>query len=182
MYYNGFYHLFYQYNPNGSVWGNIVWAHSVSTDLINWIKLPSAIYPSKHFDIQGCWSGSATILPGNHPVILYTGINSQGLQVQNYAIPANQSDPYLTEWHKPDNNPVIYPEIGVNETAFRDPTTAWFEGGHWKTLVSSRRKHRGIIYLYRSRDFVHWTKAKHSFYDVPMSGVAFFLQYCLLLM
>uniref|UniRef100_A0A804KWM9 Glycosyl hydrolase family 32 N-terminal domain-containing protein n=1 Tax=Musa acuminata subsp. malaccensis TaxID=214687 RepID=A0A804KWM9_MUSAM len=69
MYFNGVYHLFYQYNPNGSVWGNIVWAHSVSTDLVNWIALDPAIRPSKPFDINGCWSGSATVLPGNRPAI-----------------------------------------------------------------------------------------------------------------
>nr|CAD1824724.1 unnamed protein product [Ananas comosus var. bracteatus] len=72
MYYNGVYHLFYQYNPKGAVWGNIVWAHSVSTDLINWLALEPAIHPTEPFDINGCWSGSATILPGNRPVILYT--------------------------------------------------------------------------------------------------------------
>ncbi|KAL0344806.1 UNVERIFIED_CONTAM: Beta-fructofuranosidase, insoluble isoenzyme 2 [Sesamum radiatum] len=84
MYYNGIYHLFYQYNPKGAVWGNIVWAHSVSKDLINWKRLPNAIYPSKPFDKYGCWSGSATILPGNKPVILYTGIvDENNTQVQN---------------------------------------------------------------------------------------------------
>ncbi|PQQ19085.1 beta-fructofuranosidase insoluble isoenzyme 1-like [Prunus yedoensis var. nudiflora] len=72
MFFNGLYHLFYQYNPKGSVWGNIVWAHSISKDLINWDALPHAIFPSKPFDVNGTWSGSATILPGNRPVILYT--------------------------------------------------------------------------------------------------------------
>ncbi|KAK7833040.1 beta-fructofuranosidase [Quercus suber] len=81
MYYNGLYHLFYQYNPKGAVWGNIVWAHSVSKDLINWEPLEPAIYPTDHFDINGCWSGSATILPGNKPVILYTGIDPKNRQV-----------------------------------------------------------------------------------------------------
>jgi beta-fructofuranosidase len=40
MYYKGWYHLFYQYNPipkgrGGAVAGTMVWAHSVSRDLIN---------------------------------------------------------------------------------------------------------------------------------------------------
>ncbi|KAK4793794.1 hypothetical protein SAY86_011788 [Trapa natans] len=69
MLYKGIYHLFYQYNPKGAVWGNIVWAHSVSRDLINWKALEPAIYPSKPFDIGGCWSGSATLLPGDRPVL-----------------------------------------------------------------------------------------------------------------
>ncbi|XAR64711.1 Beta-fructofuranosidase [Bertholletia excelsa] len=173
MYYKGIYHLFYQYNPKGAVWGNIVWAHSVSTDLINWIPLEPAIYPSKPFDKYGCWSGSATILPDNKPIILYTGIVDQNnTQVQNYAIPANYSDPYLREWVKPDNNPVVSPGIGVNRTAFRDPTTAWWsKDGRWRILVGSRRKHRGMAYLYRSRDFTRWTKAQHPLHSVAKTGM-----------
>ena len=57
MYYNGVYHLFYQYNPKGAVWGNIVWGHAVSKDLINWKELEPALYPSKPFDKYGVWSG-----------------------------------------------------------------------------------------------------------------------------
>nr|GEW26045.1 glycoside hydrolase, family 32 [Tanacetum cinerariifolium] len=174
MYYKGFYHLFYQYNPKGAVWGNIVWAHSVSTDLINWIPLEHAIVPSEPFDKYGCWSGSATILPGNKPVIIYTGIAKQkpepGYQVQNYAIPANYSDPYLRKWIKPDNNPIIKP-IHQNVSSFRDPTTAWFNNGHWKLVIGSKTNYRGIAYLYKSRDFIKWTKAKHPFHtkrDVGM--------------
>ncbi|KAK1391550.1 beta-fructofuranosidase, insoluble isoenzyme 1-like [Heracleum sosnowskyi] len=173
MFYKGYYHLFYQYNPKGAVWGNIVWAHSVSKDLINWVALKPAIFPSKPFDKYGCWSGSATILPGNKPIILYTGIVSpapENTQVQNYAVPADYSDPLLRKWVKPDNNPLVSPH-SENSSAFRDPTTAWFDGGHWKMLVGSKRKHRGIAYLYRSRDFMKWSKAPHPLHSKADTGM-----------
>lgn len=172
MYFNGIYHLFYQYNPKGAVWGNIVWAHSVSKDLINWESLEPAIYPSKPFDRFGCWSGSATVLRGNKPVILYTGIvDENNTQVQNFAIPANLSDPYLREWIKPDSNPLIVADASVNKTAFRDPTTAWLgPDGHWRIAIGGRRKHRGMAFLYRSRDFFKWVKAKHSLHTQAGTG------------
>lgn len=115
-----------------------MWAHSVSKDMINWISLEPGNVPSKSFDKYGCWSGSATILTGNKPVILYTGIIAKnpkpGYQVQNYAIPANYSDPFLKEWNKPDDNPIVKP-THENVSSFRDPTTAWFNNGHWKMIV-----------------------------------------------
>nr|AFJ21580.1 cell wall invertase [Agave tequilana] len=172
MYYNGIYHLFYQYNPYGAVWGNIVWAHSVSTDMINWKALEPAIYPSKPFDVNGCWSGSATILPGNKPAILYTGIDPQNRQVQNIAFPKNLSDPYLREWVKPDYNPIIAPVNGINASAFRDPTTAWHgPDGHWRLVIGSKRKHRGMAIMYRSRDFIHWIRAKHPLHSANGTGM-----------
>ncbi|XP_021843022.2 beta-fructofuranosidase, insoluble isoenzyme 1 [Spinacia oleracea] len=171
MMYKGLYHLFYQYNPWGSIWGNIVWAHSVSKDLINWKALEPAIHGSEPFDINGVWSGSATILPGNRPAILYTGITANNVQVQNVAFPANLSDPYLQKWVKPVYNPIITPGPEMNISTFRDPTTAWWSGGHWNILVGSRRKHRGLVYLYRSRDFKTWTKAKHPLHSVSKTGM-----------
>ncbi|XP_060201156.1 beta-fructofuranosidase, insoluble isoenzyme 1-like isoform X1 [Lycium barbarum] len=172
MYYNGVYHLFYQYNPKGSVWGNIIWAHSVSKDLINWIHLEPAIYPSKKFDKYGAWSGSATILPGNKPIILYTGVvDVHRAQVQNYAVPANLSDPYLTKWIKPDDNPLIVPDNSINKTEFRDPTTAWMgQDGLWRIVIGSLRKHRGLAILYKSRDFMRWVKAKHPLHSSANTG------------
>ncbi|KAL5710597.1 beta-fructofuranosidase [Ranunculus cassubicifolius] len=172
MYYNGYYHLFYQYNPFGSTWGNIVWAHSYSTDLINWIPLEPAIYPSEPFDINGTWSGSATILPGNKPVIMYTGINGMNHQVQNVAYPKNSSDPLLREWVKPSYNPVIYPNRYMNQTAFRDPTTAWrTKDGKWKVAVGHKRNTRGKVEIYTSTDFKTWTRGKHPLHSVPGSGM-----------
>ncbi|KAL6900786.1 hypothetical protein ACP4OV_005462 [Aristida adscensionis] len=164
LYYKGWYHFFYQYNPKGAVWGNIVWAHSVSRDLINWVALEPAIEPSIPSDKYGCWSGSATTLPDGTPVIMYTGIDRPNInyQVQNVAYPKNSSDPLLREWVKPDYNPVIVPEGGINATQFRDPTTAWLgDGGAWRLLIGSvTNGSRGVAYVYRSRDFRRWARVR----------------------
>ncbi|XXG62758.1 hypothetical protein AAC387_Pa05g1071 [Persea americana] len=172
MFYNGIYHLFYQYNPKGAVWGNIVWAHSVSTDLINWKPLDPAIYPSEKFDIKGCWSGSATILPGNKPVILYTGVEQSNRQVQNAAVPKDPSDPYLKEWIKPSYNPIIDPDRAIDPSSFRDPTTAW-EGtdGQWRVVIGSKAGKEGTAILYKSKDFIHWEKAPHFMHSSKETGM-----------
>ncbi|XP_047081632.1 LOW QUALITY PROTEIN: beta-fructofuranosidase, insoluble isoenzyme 1-like [Lolium rigidum] len=164
LYYKGWYHLFYQYNPKGAVWGNIIWAHSVSRDLINWIALEPAISPSIPTDQYGVWSGSTTILHDGTPAILYTGIDrpSVNYQIQNIALPKNASDPLLREWYKPGYNPIAVPVAGINATQFRDPTTAWFAGKHWRMLVGPPAGDlRGEAILYRSRDFKNWTRAQH---------------------
>ncbi|CAN6248521.1 unnamed protein product [Urochloa humidicola] len=168
LYYKGWYHLFYQYNPKGAVWGNIVWGHSVSRDLINWVALKPAIVPSIASDKYGCWSGSATILPDGTPAIMYTGVNRPDVnyQVQNVAYPRNASDPLLRDWDKPDHNPIIVPRGGINATQFRDPTTAWRAPGdtHWRLLIGSATAGggaaaaHGVAYVYRSRDFRRWTR------------------------
>lgn len=174
MYYNGIYHLFYQYNPYGSVWGNIIWAHSVSTDMINWTPLEPAIIPSHPFDTNGAWTGSATIIQGNKPVILYTGVDMLNRQVINMAAPKNLSDPLLKEWLKPNHNPLMVPTQinGINASSFRDPTTAWWgPDGHWRVLIGSKIGATGMAILYRSRDFVHWTKARHPLHSSKGTGM-----------
>ncbi|XP_052181301.1 beta-fructofuranosidase, insoluble isoenzyme CWINV1-like [Diospyros lotus] len=174
MIYKGIYHLFYQYNPFGAVWGHIVWAHSTSTDLINWTPHSHAIYPSQPSDVNGCWSGSATMLPGGKPVILYTGINQDNQQVQNLAMPKNLSDPYLIEWIKSPVNPLMVPDNlnKINASSFRDPTTAWRgPDGKWRVIVGNKRKSRGMAILYRSKDFIRWTKAQHPLHSAKDSGM-----------
>ncbi|KAK4788009.1 hypothetical protein SAY86_019328 [Trapa natans] len=174
MIYKGLYHLFYQYNPNGSVWGNIVWAHSTSKDLINWSHHKPAIYPSQPADKLGCWSGSATILPDGKPAILYTGINPQNQQVQNIAFPKDLSDPYLVEWEKSPSNPLMAPTTSnkINASSFRDPTTAWLgSDGMWRVIIGSKIDRMGMAILYRSKDFLQWEKAEHPLHSAKDTGM-----------
>lgn len=74
LFHMGWYHLFYQYNPDLAVWGNITWGHAVSRDMIHWLYLPIALVPDKWFDINGVWTGSATLLPDGKIIMLYTGM------------------------------------------------------------------------------------------------------------
>ncbi|RZB97708.1 Beta-fructofuranosidase, cell wall isozyme [Glycine soja] len=174
MRYGGLYHVFYQYNPRGATWGNIVWAHSVSKDLVNWTPLDPALFPSQPSDINGCWSGSATLLPGNKPAILYTGIDSRNRQVQNLAQPKNLSDPFLREWVKSPKNPLMEPTSAnnIDSSSFRDPTTAWLgKDGQWRVLVGSLRETSGTALLYKSKDFVDWVQAEQPLHSTLGSGM-----------
>ncbi|TKY57985.1 Beta-fructofuranosidase, insoluble isoenzyme CWINV1 [Spatholobus suberectus] len=174
MYYKGVYHLFYQHNPEAATFGDkIVWGHSVSYDLINWIHLNNAIDPSEPYDINSCWSGSATIIPGKEqPVILYTGIDDKRHQVQNIAMPKNLSDPFLREWVKHSQNPVMTPPSGVEVDNFRDPSTAWQgKDGKWRVVIGAQNGDEGKAILYQSEDFVNWTVDPNPFYASDNTGV-----------
>ncbi|PWA50117.1 glycoside hydrolase, family 32 [Artemisia annua] len=174
MYYKGVYHLFYQYNPYGSTFNKtLVWGHSVSHDMVNWIHLQNALVPTNPFDKYSCWSGSATILPGNKPVVLYTGLDIKNQQVQNLAKPKNLSDPFLKEWVKYSGNPIIMtPPRGVKPDDFRDPTTAWKgDDGIWRVLVGGLRNNLGVAILYRSKDFVHWSLHDDPLYFWKNTGI-----------
>nr|CAA57389.1 beta-fructofuranosidase [Oxybasis rubra] len=176
MLFKGIYHLFYQYNPNGvKLRGPPVWGHSTSKDLVNWMPQPLTMEPEMAANINGSWSGSATILPGNKPAILFTGLDPNYEQVQVLAYPKDLNDPYLKEWFLAPKNPVMFPtpQNQINATSYRDPTTAWMlPDGNWRVLIGkSKRRQRGLSLLYRSRDFVHWVKAKHPLYSYERSGM-----------
>ena len=74
MYWQGEYHLFYQYNPYGPRHRTIHWGHAVSTDLVFWQHLPLALAPTPGSpDEDGCWSGCA-INDQGVPTLIYTGL------------------------------------------------------------------------------------------------------------
>lgn len=67
VYYNGYYHLYFQHNPYGNTWDDMHWGHARSTDLVHWELLPIALVPDRDLPMEGddrvgaMWSGSARV-------------------------------------------------------------------------------------------------------------------------
>ncbi|XVE65030.1 hypothetical protein DITRI_Ditri07aG0149200 [Diplodiscus trichospermus] len=172
LFYKGWYHFFYQYNPNAAVWGEIVWGHAVSKDMIHWLHLPLAMVADQWYDKNGVWTGSATILNDGKLVMLYTGSTTEAVQVQNLAYPADDSDPLLVKWVKYPGNPVLVPPPGIDNKDFRDPTTAWLTSeGKWRITIGSKINKTGIALVYDTKDFINYEQLDELLHAVPGTGM-----------
>ena len=123
VFYNGEYHLFFQHNPYGAVWGNMHWGHATSRDLIHWEEHGEALYPD---DRGPMFSGSAVVDwqnttgfgKDNKPpmVLMYTAAGKptvQGLAFSN-------DGRHFTKFA---DNPVLKQITPGN----RDPKVMWYE-------------------------------------------------------
>jgi beta-fructofuranosidase len=166
IYWNGKYHMFYQYNPDGAVWGNMHWGHAVSEDMVHWRHLPVALAPTAgSADAEGCFTGTAAVVDG-HVAILYTGVRASSLEeatIKDGHPPLRESqclafagDAELTVWTK-DAAPVIAaPPTGLQVNGFRDPSP-WKQSDLWYLVTACGLPNQGgAVLLYRSRDLRSW--------------------------
>ena len=75
--YQGQYHMFFQYHPYNSHWGPMHWGHAVSRDLLHWDFLPCALAPDMPYDKDGCFSGSAVELSDGRQMLMYTSVRHE---------------------------------------------------------------------------------------------------------
>lgn len=153
IYWDGTFHLFYQYNPNGPFHGTIHWGHASSVDLVQWRDHPVALAPTPGGpDAEGCWSGCAVDNNGT-PTFVYTGVNPQTV-----CLAVSTDD--LETWQKYPGNPVIAtppPEVAAHSGRdFRDPYV-WRENDAWWMVIGARREGvGGLTLLYRSPNLTEW--------------------------
>ncbi|MCC8172604.1 MAG: DUF4980 domain-containing protein [Parabacteroides sp.] len=152
VYKDGEYHLYFQYNPYGSVWGNMHWGHSVSRDLVHWEPLPVALAR----DTMGhIFSGSSVVDAANSAgygagsiVSFYTSASDKNGQIQCMAH-SNDNGRTFTKYEK---NPVLTPFDGLKD--FRDPKVFWYAPEEkWVMIVSADKEMR----FYSSDNLKDWT-------------------------
>jgi len=166
IYFNGHYHMFYQYNPNGAFWGDMHWGHAISPDMIHWQHLPVVLAPTPGGpDSEGCFSGTAVVQNGK-VVFLYTGVRTAPQDQATIKDGVNSlretqclaiaDDSSLTKFTKLAEPVIAAPPAGMKVTGFRDPSP-WRQGDAWYMVVGSGIPHQGgAVLLYRSKDLRIW--------------------------
>ncbi len=151
VYKDGEYHLYFQYNPYGSKWGNMHWGHSVSKDLVHWQHLDPAIARDT---LGHIFSGSTVIDKNNSAgygkdamIAFYTSASDEHGQIQCMAY-SNDNGRTYTKYEK---NPILTPFDGLKD--FRDPKVFWYEPAQkWYMIVSADKNMR----FYSSTDLKQW--------------------------
>ena len=154
FYKDGVYHLYFQYNPYGSMWGNMTWGHSTSTDLTHWTYEGTAIVP----DAWGAiFSGSCVVDKDNTAgfgkgavVAFYTSAKSTpwgDIQSQSMAYSLDNGKTFI----KYEHNPILT----SNERDFRDPKVFWYAPGkHWVMMLAVGQE----MQIYSSGNLKEWKK------------------------
>ncbi len=148
VYKDGEYHLFYQYNPYGSRWGNMNWGHAISRDLVSWEHMPVAISPD---GLGTIFSGSAVVDKNNTSgfgagaiVAFYTQASARQMQSIAYSTDNGRT------FKKYAGNPVLTGEV----VDFRDPKVSWNESTQkWILTLAVGQEVR----FYSSPNLKDWT-------------------------
>lgn len=148
VYKDGMYHLFYQYNPYGSLWGNLSWGHATSTDLVHWKHEPVALFPDA---LGAIFSGSAVVDKDNTAgfgkgaiVAMYTSAGKDQTQSLAYSVDDGKT------FRKYEGNPVITDHV----PDFRDPKIFYNDDTKkWNVVLAAGQE----VKFYSSSNLKNWT-------------------------
>lgn len=158
---DGRYHLFYQYNPGGNLWGDIAWGHAVSDDLIEWDELgvaisaepPGMVFSGSAVHDETGFGGRCTTERCLAAVYTHHSIEpGSGLVEQTQHVAFSDDDgrtftPY-------DGNPVLDFDLAD----FRDPNVFWHAATERWVMTVALPVERAVMIL-TSVDLVTWEMA-----------------------
>ncbi|MBA2950437.1 glycoside hydrolase family 32 protein [Streptomyces sp. PSKA28] len=151
VFHDGYYHVFFQYNPLSARHADMHWGHFRSPDLLNWELLPIALAPTPGGeDAEGVWSGNAVEADGE--LIAFYSAKHPGRWYQPVARAVSRDGGLTFTKHER----LIVAEPPAGATMFRDPYV-WRDGERWRMLVGAALDDgRGAAVQYSSTDLTDW--------------------------
>nr|VVV05651.1 Sucrose-6-phosphate hydrolase [Aliivibrio wodanis] len=153
-YFNGEYHLFYQWYPFGTFHGMKHWMHLTSNDLYSWNEHGSKITPVENYESHGAYSGAAFVEDGS-AYLFYTGNVKNGEERDaNQCVAILDKENQVT---KSEHNPIIksFPKGYTGHV--RDPKIIK-DGDVYYMLLGAQREAdlKGAIIVYSSDNLLEW--------------------------
>ncbi len=165
LFYDGYYHMFYQHNPYFDEWNWMHWGHARSKDLVHWEHLPIALWPSLEKGENHCFSGSGFIMDDGTPILFYTSIGHEN--PEHWA--AVPEDKELINWQKHPQNPLIVMDDHGDQFIddWRDPYLFRENGEVYMVIGGHPRGEKGSIMLYEALipELTEWR-----YLGLPFSG------------
>lgn len=160
VYADGTYHLYHQWNPYGTEWGNMHWGHAVSRDLITWEHKGVVMEPDITGTMySGCgWHDQADAAAFGKGALLFFYTASGGCN--QWSIEAgNQHTQHLAVSTDGGNTlqkqGMILPHIrGGN----RDPKVFYHRESNAYIMVLFLDDYEFAVF--RSADLIHWTESQ----------------------
>ena len=171
VYFEGEYHLFYQYHPYSKQWGPMHWGHAISSDMVHWEEYPIALYPD---EFGTMYSGSCVVdvnntsgffndAPGQTGIVaIYTSAGLRQQQSIAYSLDKGRT------WIKYNNGePVIKTaDDPTGDEGFRDPKVFWHEeSNQWMMAIAG-----GPLRFYSSHNLIDWTYESGYMHDQTIEG------------
>jgi beta-fructofuranosidase len=168
-------HLYYQYNPNGTVWGlPLFWGHATSPDGLNWEDKGIAVAPPKYTsgdakgkynggaysgscvidedNTSGFFSGASDLDPAKRVVSIWTFNADDWYESQyiSYSIDGGETFKHYR----------MNPVVSMNSTQFRDPQVIrYVDGNDTWWVMSVAKSHQYRIQFYKSNNLKNWRMA-----------------------
>lgn len=157
--YQGYYHMYFQANPNSQEWDQMYWGHAASRDLVHWVHLPYVLEPQEELlesenGKGGAFSGSAVVLDDRIRFYLTRHFGPQEdseEETVQYQTMVESADGI----HFGEETRIIEKPNADFSYNFRDPKVLWYDGC-WQMVIGTRVCNVPAVALYQSADGLKW--------------------------
>ena len=153
LFYEGLYHIFYQYNPLGLDQGNNQWGHATSPDLFHWTEQPIAIPAGlgwRNHSGGGVVdvNNDSGLKQGAHPpILLFHGQDGRAATAIAYSVDGGRT------FRQYEKNPLFQ----TRHPWGHDPKVVWYEPEKkWVMIIHDMKDKVWGFDFYESRNLLDW--------------------------